>query len=175
MPIGINLLPRRRKKVKRWPVEKLKAWIVVILALYVIGVVSLLGFSLFTARELSQVKAQKAALERKIKEEAKKETLAVLLKDRLSKEEKILKAKINYKGIFEVVNNLSAPEVLFDDVEIERGKLSLSGEATNLASLKDFLDRINASANDFSYAEISSVARTKTGGYTFSLETILSL
>lgn len=173
MPIGINLLPTR-KPVKRWPAERLKVGTIVALVLYVFLTFGLLGYTFLITRQLSQVEAQKAVFESEITKNEKKENLAVLLKDRLSKEEKLLASKVNYKQTFEVVDNLATPDILFEETEISKGELSLSGETTNASSLKNLLERIEGLADDFSFAKILSVSRTKDGSYSFSLESILA-
>jgi len=173
MAIGINLLPTR-KPVKRGPAERLKTGTIIILILYVLLTFGLLGYTFLTTRQLSQVEAQKAVLESEIATNEKKENLVVLLKDRLSKEERLLAAKVDYKGTFEVVDNLDTPDILFGEMEISKGELDLEGETTNVSSLKDLLDRIQTSADKFSFAKILSISRTKTGSYNFSLESILS-
>ena len=169
----INLLPSKKKTVKKWT-EAVKSGSMVALVLYVVLVAGLLGFSLFTSRRLSQVKAKEAVLEGQIKKEERKESLAFLLKDRLAKEKKIIDGRIDYEAVFDLFSQLEQPGLSFQEVEIVKGQLLLSGEAVNVASLKFFLDKVNNLSGKFSYVEISSLSRTKEGGYAFSLKTNLS-
>lgn len=170
----IELLPKKRKEEKAWRSQKLNKAVMVVLASYLAFIAGLLGTVFFTSNQLSSVLAQKRSLEEKIKGEEKKENLAVLLKDRLSKQNLYYKAKVNYKDIFEVIASLTPEGVVLGETKIEKDKLLLDGRADSLASLKDFLERLDALLDQFLLAKLANIAKTREGEYAFSLELTLT-
>jgi len=174
MAIEINLLPSEKKLKPQGLGQRAKKGIIYLLIFYVILVAGLLGVTFFLNMNLARAESEKATLERKIKDNAKKEQLLVLLKDRLSKEEIILSGRMDFRRIFNLINSVSLEGITFEATEIEKGKLVLNGKADNLASLKGFLDGVVGATSDLSFAQVTSLTRSNDGSYSWSLESNLT-
>jgi len=170
MPRGINLLPKKEKTQKGLSL-KAKKGVIVFLGLYIVVVIGVFLANFLISRQLSSLRSKRQALENQVKANEKKEQLLVLLKDRLSKEEKIIKERVDYKRIYKIIDSLRPDDVVFAELEIAGNGLTLSGEAKNLVSLRSFLEGVDNLEDEVYFVQMPSLERTKEAAYMFSLET----
>lgn len=168
--LGINLLPGIKPTLEEKRVsKKIRTWGTVILAGYVIFVAGIFIIGATLSLQRSQVKGKVTALEQQIKSEQKKESLELALKGRIGEVGKIIKGRVSYASLITKILSLAPTGVSFQELDFSQSKISLSGEATNALVMTDFLEKLKKET-DFSWVYLNSLSRTKTGGYSFSLE-----
>lgn len=167
--LGINLSPQKKEKEGLKVVyEKIKPYLILFLIFYSLIVALLFGFQFYLLREKSLVQAKTSFTEAKIKSLEKREMLEIVLKGRTAQMLKILKERTDYASLLEKVQNLSL-QVPFRGIGFDEKKITLEGEAANVSLLNEFLEKVKGES-DFPKVALTSLSRTKEGGYSFSLE-----
>lgn len=171
--LGINLFPRIKPTLEQKRIStKIRTWGAIILIGYILYVLGIFIFGTIIAFQRNEVKAKSTKIEGQIKSAQKKESLELTLKGRIVEAGGIIKGWTNYSQIIRKIQSLFPSGVTYQSLDFSKGLISLSGEAGNVLVLGDFIDTLKKET-DFSQVSLTSLSRTKTGGYSFSLEASL--
>lgn len=143
---------------------------------YIILVVGVFFFWLFLKNEYEEISNRIEEKKSQINQMKKKESLYVLLKQRLSTLTKIRsEKKKDFLQFFSFFLQLQEEEINFDQMSASaKGELKVSGRATNASSFAKFLEVLANPEFDKSFSKIilSSLSRDERGGYIFAFSFI---
>lgn len=166
--LSINLSPRKKPTLAGERIfAKTKLWLGVILIGYILLAVVIFGFGAFFSFRKGEIKKEVTVIEGQIKKLEKKESLELVLKGRMAEIEQTLGSRTSYAEIINKIQSFSPQGISYQTFDFSKGKILLSGEAQNVAVLGDFLRNLRGS--DFSQVNLTSLERSKEGGYSFSL------
>ncbi|MFZ5366310.1 MAG: PilN domain-containing protein [Patescibacteria group bacterium] len=171
--LGINLFPRKKPTLEQKRISgRIRTWGAIILFGYTLYTAGIFILGTFISFQRNEVKGKVAKTEERIKLAQKKESLELTLKGRIVEARGIIGGRTNYVQIINKIQALSPQGVSYQSLDFSDGKISLSGEAQNVLVFGEMLDALKKET-DFSRVSLTSLSRTKTAGYSFSLEATL--
>lgn len=176
MQYGINLLKTPAQKPKGLGIpNKVKILLILMLVVYVVIAMGLVSFSYTLTLMRNRIKDESQGLEAKIKGFQKLEIMAVALKERMEKTDKLLseREKIRLSNnapaqLITKIQDLVIPGITVETVTTDIGNIEFAGQADNVAVLNDFIK----SLKDTSYwlsVKLSSLSRNDEGIYDFTI------
>ncbi len=132
-----------------------------------------ISFWLYLKKEHQQISRQIEVKKSQISKLQKKESLQVLLKQRLSSLAKLRPSKGgDFPRLLSFFLQFSEEGVNFKEIKVsDGGEVEISGTASNAFSFARFLEKMTSAdeAKIFSKITLTSVTRQKDGSYNFSL------
>jgi len=145
----------------------------VVVIFYSLLVAGTLSFWFFLKKEHQEINRQIEVKKSQISQLRKKESLQVLLKQRLTSLAKLWSLKGgNLPRILSFFLQMSGEGVSLTEIKASaKGEVGVTGTAPNALNFARFLEKITSSdnANICSKIILTSVSRQKDGGYNFSL------
>lgn len=147
---------------------------IVFLIFYCLVVGATFSFWLILSRSSEQVKQEISLKKQRISSLKKTESLQILLKQRLSLLTKVVfEKKPSYSQILLYFEEISPEGLVLDNLKLtDKGGVDISGVASNVVALSDFLeDLVSEQSGEVHFPEItlSSLSRSEDGDYKFSL------
>lgn len=165
---------REARLAKAKTQRPVKAGGIVFLIFYCLVVGVTFSFWLVLNRSSGQIKKEINLKKQRISDLRKTELLQVLLKQRLSSLAKVVfKKEPTYSQILLYFEEISPEGLFLDNFKLtDKGEVNVSGTASNVIVLSDFLkDLVNEQLAEAYFSEItlSSLSRSEDGDYKFSL------
>lgn len=165
------LKPYKEKTALPQPLKILTGGVIGALIIYCILMVAIISYWGFLRKEKEKIEKQIEVKKSQINQLRKKESLQVLLKQRLgflTKEQFFQPGKFPY--FLNILSSLQ-PNVDLLSIQIFENKIEIRGSASNIIDLSGFLEKLETSSefNVFPNIILDSLARNKDGSYNFSV------
>ena len=176
MTQGVDFIraEREARLVKTKARRPIKVGSIVFLIFYCLVVGATFSFWLILSRSSEQVKQEISLKKQRISSLKKTESLQTLLKQRLSLLTKVVfEKKPSYSQILLYFEENSSEGLVLDNFKLtDKGGVDISGAASNVIVLSDFLEDLVSEQSEevyFSKITLSSLSRSEDGDYKFSL------
>lgn len=171
----VNLIPDSELKGSG---NKRRSWLVVmgssiVLIVFLFILAGLFVLFTISARDLQNVRAQRAPIEEQIGKYAKREWLVRSIAAKASEAEKIQKKQPPFRLIVSRLIELQPSGITYSNINLTPpNKVILTGQSTSLSTLDIFLAELTAKdygRKTFSDIILQSLTRSSSGVYDFSL------
>lgn len=168
--VQINLLQKEAKPVLGKLQNLFRQTSFIILAVYLAGLVSLFAVFLFFSRQERMLKEANEALIGQVETLREKESLLVLLKNRIGLSRNIFakSTTVPSKEIEEAIRSPGPGIAISEVISDETGKTVIGGSAQTSSALSDFLSSLQAKG--FKSIVLKSLELDSKKGYVFFLE-----
>ncbi len=173
--LKVNLLPREAEAVRKTnvAVKWLSLASKMIVGVFVLLIAILFGIYFLLRAQLVQVKANVEQARIELEQSGDQELKYRLYQAILNEADKVIKDRIDYKGIFDDVNGLLPAGVSVGGLTFDKGLVVFEGRANGVQAFARALNsfsNIGEGDGRFAEAALTNVSRGPDGIYLFRLE-----